>query len=114
MRVLVFVLLAFVVAGCASASHPKPSTAHPSPRLVRIVRHDGAVKASLTYRGSPRVTKPSLALWEHGHPVLRHRICPLDYGRNAACEFMTFAFARHAGTLSPAFRDVAPNRTPAF
>ncbi len=106
MRLLLIGLLALSVAGSAGAGHTKQ-------KLVRIVKHDGAFSATLTYRGYPLLVKPTVSLWEHGHLVLRHRICPLDYGRNAPCQFMTFAYARH-GPLRPGFRDVAPDNTPAF
>ncbi len=71
---LLIAVLALVVAGSASAAHPKS-------KLVRVVKHDGAFTATLTYvrhGGTFNLTPIShatLRIERNGHVVLQRKIC---------------------------------------
>jgi hypothetical protein len=103
-RALLIAVIALVLVGSASAAHPKP-------KLVRVVRHAGAVTATLTYlqRGDYDSTHVTLRVRRRGTLVLSRKICPLVPFGFAHCEWM-------AGPSGPSLSvaRVGPGGRPAF
>jgi hypothetical protein len=102
-RALLIAVIALVLAGSASAAHPKS-------KLVRVVRREGAFTATLTYvqrtYGSTHVT---LRIRRRGTIVLSRKICPLDpFGVGGRCDWVLSA----GPSLSVA--RVGPGGRPAF
>ena len=71
--------------GSASAASGKP-------KFIRVVKRDGAITATLTYRSPGLVIRPMLSVFRDGRLVLRHRMCPLDWSANAACAWGSSAW----------------------
>lgn len=79
---LVVSVLTLALAGSAGAARGKP-------KLVRIVRREGAITATLTYRALENgpVRRLTLSVRRDGRLVLRRRICPLDWSANTVCQW---------------------------
>lgn len=101
-RVPLFLALALVATGSVAAAARMP-------RLVQVVKRDGAVAATLTYRANRDFTyRPTLAVRQGGRLVLVRRLCPLDFTGRGTCTWVgpgTWSLMRH-GRI--AFRHVAP------
>ena len=99
-------LVALVLAGAAAAAR--------RPRLVRVVKREGALSATLSYRTANDFTyRPTLSVRRDGRVVLVRRMCPLDFTGRGACTWVgpdTWSLMKH-GRL--AFRHVAPGGTAA-
>jgi hypothetical protein len=82
LRLVLLAVLALAVAGTAGAASSKP-------KLVRVVKRDGAITATLTYRlrDSGPVRRPTLSVSKDGRQVLRRRMCPLDWSANGVCQW---------------------------
>jgi hypothetical protein len=81
---LLIAALTLTVAGSASAAHPKS-------KLVRVVKHEGAFTATLTYvRRSDGMTftRASLRVEREGTVVLSRKICSLGAYSPGHCEWM--------------------------
>jgi hypothetical protein len=100
-------LLALLVAGSATA-------AHSTPKLVRVVKHDGAFTATLTYtrHGGPwnftPISNVTLRIERAGHLVLKRRICQPGHFRlpRYRCEWgpgLSLSRGRVGPSNSPAF-----------
>lgn len=103
-RALLIAVIALIVAGSASAAHPKP-------KLVRIVRQAGAFTATLTYvqRGDYNSRHITLRVRRRGTIVLSRKICPLvPSGIGGRCEWTLSS----GPSLSVA--PVGPGGRPAF
>lgn len=85
-RLAVVLLLALVVVGSAGAGG-KPR------KLVRVVKRQGSITATLTYARGPNgllaVSRPTLSVREHGRLVLRRLICPPQLGDRRDCAWGT-------------------------
>jgi hypothetical protein len=77
---LLLAVVALIAAGSASAANGKP-------KLVRVVKRDGAITATLTYKDWTHVrglthgiaySHVTLSLRRSGRLVLKHRLCPLE------------------------------------
>lgn len=111
MRARVLLLTALALAAAAGVAGAATSKT----RLVRVVKRDGAITATLSYRAAKYYTyRPTLVVRRNGRVLLAHRLCAIDYvSPKGPCAWEgpdTWLFMKH-GHL--ALRAVGPNGTPA-
>jgi hypothetical protein len=111
-RLLLLAVLALIAAGSAGAATIKP-------KLVRVVKRDGAITATLTYKDWTHVrglthgiaySHVTLSLRRNGRLVLKHRLCPLE---GQACVWAEGGWGPTRGNKQLAFSGAAGARTPA-